>query len=90
MYDVQAVGNDVSEAIDTLPADFLIAFAELRVALELAPHSVGRPYVAANPGGSRTVAFGPDARGLVLFVIEDATRMVVWLWQVTVAPALDM
>ncbi|MDQ1530358.1 MAG: hypothetical protein QOE37_463 [Microbacteriaceae bacterium] len=89
MYDVRPVGNDVAEAIEALPADFLAAFAELRVALEVSPSSVGRPYVAANPGGSRTVGFGPGGRGLMLFAVEDTTRKVVWLWQVTLAPDLN-
>lgn len=90
MYDVRVVGEDVAEVIEALPAEFLVAFAELQVALEVSPRSVGQPYVATNPGGSRTVVFGPGGRGLVLFVVEDVTRRVVWLWQVTVAPDLDL
>jgi hypothetical protein len=86
VYDVRPVGEDIAEAVDALPAAFLSAFAELRVALEVSPRTVGQPYVASNPGGSRTASFGPGERGLVLFVVEDLARQVVWLWQVTVAP----
>jgi len=90
VYDVRSVGEDVAEAIDALPAEFLQAFAELQVALEISPRSVGQPYSARNPEGSRTAVFGPGGRGLVLFVVEDVTRSVVWLWQVTVAPDFDL
>lgn len=90
MYEVQPVGDDVVDAIAALPADFLKDFAELRVALEVSPRSVGRPYVPTNPNGSRTVLFGPRGRGLVLFVVEDRARTVVWLWQVSIAPDLGV
>jgi hypothetical protein len=69
VYDVRSVGEDVAEAIDALPAEFLQAFAELALALEVSPRSVGQPYSARNPEGSRTVVFGPGGRGLVLFVV---------------------
>jgi hypothetical protein len=90
VYDVRSVGEDVSDAIDALPAEFLQAFAELQVALEVSPRNVGQPYSTTNPEGSRTAVFGPSGRGLVLFVVEDMTRSVVWLWQVTVVPDVDL
>lgn len=86
MHAVRSVGEDVDAAVAALPIEFLAAFAEVRVALEVAPHSVGRPFVSSNPRGSRTTTFGPDGRGLLIFAIEDTTRQVVWLWQITVAP----
>ncbi|MCD2186631.1 hypothetical protein [Actinomycetospora soli] len=86
MYRVEPVGEDIAAAIDDLPERFPAAFAELRVALEVAPWSVGEPYHPANPSGSRSAAFGPDERGLVVFAVEDRDRRVVWLWSVLVAP----
>lgn len=89
MYEVRTVGEDVDAGVAALPEEFLTAFAELRVALEVAPQEIGRPFVSTNPRGSRTTTFGPSGRGLVIFAIEDQ-RMVVWLWQITVAPAVDL
>ena len=88
MFDVRPVGEDIVAAIAALAADFLAAFAELHLALEVAPWSTGRPYVRTNPTGSRSVTFGPEGRGLVVYVVEDRERRVVWLWQVTVGPDL--
>ena len=90
MYEVHPVGDDVADAIAALPVELLEGFAELRVALEVSPRTVGDPYVATNPNGSRTAQFGPRGRGLALFVVEDRARSVVWLWQVTVAPDVDV
>lgn len=86
MYRVQTVGEDIDEAVEALPAEFLTAFAELRATLEVAPWTVGRPYVAANPGGSRTASFGPQDRGLVLYVVQERDRVVA-IWQVTLLPS---
>jgi hypothetical protein len=88
MYRVETVGEDIDASIEALPPEFLEAFAELRVALEVSPRSVGRPYVATNPGGSRTASFGPQDRGLVLYVVQEHERVVA-IWQVTVYPDLD-
>lgn len=88
MYRVEPVGDDIAAAIEALPPEFLDAFAELRVALEVSPRSVGEPYHPANPGGSRTATFGPYGRGLVVYAVEDSDRRMVWLWMVTVAPDL--
>jgi hypothetical protein len=89
VYVVRTVGEDVDAAVAALPREFLVTFAELRVALEVAPHDVGRPYVSSNPNGSRAATFGPGGRGLAIFVIEELARQVVWLWQITVAPDAD-
>lgn len=88
MYRVEPVGEDISAAIAELPPDFLAAFAEVRVALEVAPWSVGQPYNPAKPSGSRSATSGPDERGLVVYAVEDSDRRVVWLWSVLLVPEL--
>ncbi|PVZ11028.1 hypothetical protein [Actinomycetospora cinnamomea] len=85
MYRVETVGEDIDAAIDALPRDFVPAFDDLRSSLQEAPWDIGRPYVASNPRGSRTATFGPEGRGLVLYVVQERERVVA-LWQVTVAP----
>jgi hypothetical protein len=86
VYRVEPVGEDITSAIDALPPDFLPAFAEVRVALEVSPWSIGQPYNPTNPSGSRSVAFGPDERGLLIYSVEDSDRRIVWLWSVLVVP----
>jgi hypothetical protein len=86
VYRVEPVGDDIAAAIDALPSDFLAAFAEVRVALEVTPWSVGQPYNPAKPAGSRSATFGPDERGLVIYSVEDSDRRTVWLWSVFLAP----
>ncbi|MDL5159275.1 hypothetical protein [Actinomycetospora termitidis] len=86
MYRVEPVDEEIAAAIDELPERFLVTFTELRVALEVAPWSVGGPYHPANPPGSRSATFGPDDRGLVVFAVKDSDRHVLWLWSVLVAP----
>ena len=88
MYRVVPVGDDIAAAIDALPTELLDAFAELRVALEVSPWTVGTPYVPSNPTGSRSATFGPGGRGLVVYAVEDSDRQTVWLWMVTAAPEL--
>jgi hypothetical protein len=88
MYRVETVGEDIDAAIEALPEDLLAAFAELRVALEVSPRTVGRPYVAANPSGSRTASFGPGDRGMVLYVVQEREQVVA-IWQVTALADLD-
>ena len=87
MYRVETVGEDVDTSIQALPSDLLSAFAELRVALEVAPWNIGRPYVVSNPDGSRTASFGPEDRGMVLYAVEELQQLVL-IWQVTVYPDL--
>jgi hypothetical protein len=48
VYRVEPVGEDITSAIDALPPDFLPAFAEVRVALEVSPWSIGQPYNPTN------------------------------------------
>ena len=89
MFRVKPVGEDIAAAIAAIPADFLAAFAELRAALEVSPWTVGDPYNPANPGGSRAAIFGPDGRGLAVFVVEDSDRRTVWLCTVIVTPDVE-
>ena len=88
MYRVETLGDDIDAAIAALPSELLPAFAELRVALEVAPWGVAEPYVAANPSVSRMASFGPGGRGMVLFVVQDYEQVVA-LWQVTAYADLD-
>jgi hypothetical protein len=88
VYRVEPVGEDIASAITPLPREFLAAFAEVRVALEVAPWTVGQPYNPTNPTGSRSAMFGPDERGLIIYSVEDSDRRVVWLWAVLVVPRL--
>lgn len=63
--------DEVAEAVRGLPTPSLSAFAELRVALELSPWSVGVRYVLENPTGLRLVDVGdPPIASLVFGVIE--------------------
>lgn len=87
MYLVETVGSDVDAAIEALPLEFLAGFRNLCAALGDDPWTAGRPYVASNPHGSQTATFGPDGRGLALFVVHDREHVVA-LWQITVAPEL--
>jgi hypothetical protein len=50
-----------------LPSQLLAAYLELPATLEVAPDTVGAPLVAANPGGMRTEAVGPDRELVVCF-----------------------
>lgn len=86
MYRVETGGEDIDASIEALPPEFLPAFAELRAALEVAPWTVGRPYVATNPAGSRTASFGPQERGMLLYVVQEHDRVVA-IWQVALWPS---
>lgn len=77
MYRVEPVGDDVQASIDALPAELLTEFAELRVALEVSPTTVGQPYKLSNPGGGlRSVTFGPGGCVTVVFGVIDYLRLV--------------
>ncbi|MEJ2869079.1 hypothetical protein WCD74_14995 [Actinomycetospora sp. OC33-EN08] len=67
-----------------LPRELLASLAELRVALEVAPWSVGAPLVPTNPAGLRRVAFGDRGRAQVVYGVIDRDRLVsllqlIWL-----------
>lgn len=76
MYSVEPVGPEVTATIDALPEDLVGPFAELRAALEVAPWSVGQPYVPSTPHGSRTVSFGAHGQGFALFMVSEQERRV--------------
>ena len=65
-----------SPAIASLPAELLPRLAELRVALELAPLSVGEPLAPANPRGLRVVAFGECGRAQLVYNVIDRDELV--------------
>lgn len=76
--------EQTEQQIKALPANALTAFAEARVVLELVPWS-GKPYHARKPDGPmRTLTFGPDRQGSVIYLIlEDQRRVdpldILWL-----------
>lgn len=78
MFYVDLWGPDVADSIAALPAHLVGPFAELRAALEVSPHTVGRPLQPTNPRSSRTVVIGPDGDGQVVFMIgrHDEDRRV--------------
>jgi len=65
------VDDLVQHQVDGFPHAARLAFAELRVALELGPWS-GEPAHANYPDSpTRTKAFGPHREGLAGYVIID-------------------
>lgn len=73
MYEVDLAGS-ANAQVDALPAAALAPFAELRVALEIAPWA-GDPYRKDYPGGPvRTIAFG--TAGLAMYLILERQRRV--------------
>lgn len=83
MYELN--DDDVADQLAELPVEALAAFAELRVALEVAPWA-GAPVRAGNPGGAvRFLGFSAGAGdGFVYYLILDEQRRVdllqlIWL-----------
>ena len=82
MYSVD-IDAEVSEQVEALPPTALLAFAELMVVREPAPCS-GDPFNRKHPERNmRTMTFGDDGAGLVVYlVIEDQQRVsllrVIW------------
>jgi hypothetical protein len=76
VYRVEPVGEDVTAAIDALPADLLADFAEVRAALEVSPWTVGWPYAADNPAGMRIAEFGRSGTATVVFGVIERERLV--------------
>lgn len=75
MYEVRS-DPVVDAAVEALTPAGLRELAEIRVALELAPWGVGRPYVTAHPErGMRAVDFAAGDAVLV-FAILDRDRWV--------------
>lgn len=83
MYVVD-IDPDAFGQVEALPVSSLAAFAELRAVLEVAPWS-GAAYNRMNPDGAmRTLTFGEESYGLVVYlVLEDQRRVmilrVLWL-----------
>ena len=77
MYRVET-DDDALPEVEALPSVALALYAEVISLLEVAPWS-GDSYNRAHPDGAmRTVAFGDDNRGLVVYlVLEDQRRVVV-------------
>lgn len=67
-----------SDQVDMLPQEALPFYAELITFLELSPWE-GRPYRAKHPDGNmRSMPFGANAEGLVVYIIlEEQLRVVV-------------
>ena len=80
MDDVDLWGTDVAASIAAMPAHLVGPFAELRAALEVSPHTVGRLLQPTNPRSSRTTVFGPDGDGQIVFMIgrhDDDRRVTI-------------
>ncbi|GAA4939277.1 hypothetical protein EV188_10696 [Actinomycetospora succinea] len=71
MYEV----DPLDEAVGTLPEELSADFLEVRTALERSPWTVGRPWVATNPTGLRTVTFGAGRAVLVFGIIDRECRV---------------
>lgn len=75
MYELN--DDDIAEQIQNLPAEALVALAEVRATLELAPWS-GEPARADNPDAAvRFLAFTTVAgSGFVYYLVLDDLRRV--------------
>jgi hypothetical protein len=72
------VDQDAIAEIEALPSNALPQFGELMAVLELAPWS-GTSYNRERPDAAmRTMTFGANSEGLVVYlVLEDQRRVVV-------------
>jgi hypothetical protein len=67
---------EAGDQLAALPTAALAAYSELHAALELTPWN-GAPQNKKNPGGPvRNWVFGPDAGGLVVYLILEDQREV--------------
>ena len=84
MYEVTTDEQSQSQ-IEHLPAAALVAFAEARAALEVAPWTAGTPYHPHRPDGPmRALSFGDRGQGDIVFLVVEKLRrvdllMVMWL-----------
>ncbi|RTL64012.1 MAG: hypothetical protein EKK42_26485 [Pseudonocardiaceae bacterium] len=84
MYEVTTDEQSQSQ-IEHLPAAALVAFAEARAALEVAPWTAGMPYHPHRPDGPmRALTFGDRGQGDIVFLVVEELRrvdllMVMWL-----------
>ena len=75
MYTISA-DDESEDQIDALPHDALVWFAEVRAMLEVAPWN-GPAYNSRKPDSPmRSVPFGPDSQGMVIYLIVDDLRRV--------------
>ncbi|WP_018331230.1 hypothetical protein [Actinomycetospora chiangmaiensis] len=75
MYRVQLV-DEVVAALEAMPPPLLTAFAELRVALELSPSDLGRPYSPTTLTGLRVAVIGDESTAFVVFGVIERDRVV--------------
>lgn len=75
MYTLRS-SDQVDDQIARLPREALAAFAEVRAVLEVAPWS-GESINDANPNAPvRSWTFGPDARGVIYYLVQERDRLV--------------
>jgi hypothetical protein len=68
--------DEVRDQLAALPSTALAAFAEVMVVLEVAPWG-GDPYNRERPDGNiRTLTFGTQAEGLLVYLIVEHAREV--------------
>lgn len=83
MYRVE-IDDLAKKQVDALPSDTLASYAEAHTFLEVGPWA-GEPMNGRNPDGQvRTVAFGRNHEGLLVYLILDDQRrvdvlQVIWL-----------
>ncbi len=78
MYRVE-IDKDALPEVEALPPTALVQYAEVLSLLEVTPWG-GDSYNRARPDGAmRTVAFGEDMQGLVVYLVLDDQRRVVVL-----------
>jgi hypothetical protein len=72
-----ATDESSEEQVCALPREALVAFAEARAMLEVAPWG-GRPYVRTKPDGPlRILPFGKE--GMIIYLVMESQRRVALL-----------
>ncbi len=75
MYRVN-IDVEAQPELDALPTEAVPAFLELLTALETSPSTVGEPVRDTPTANMRSLAFGPDGRGLAIwYVVEEERRV---------------
>ncbi|GLY27418.1 hypothetical protein [Kineosporia sp. NBRC 101731] len=76
MYRLEVL-PEIEEQMAALPVDALVSLAEVRVMLELTPWS-GDPLNREHPERNmRSVLFGPNGEGLLVYLILEDQRRVI-------------
>ena len=78
MYFVEITG-EAADQIAALPADALLPLAAVIDLIELAPWSGDAYNRERSEANMRALAFGPDDRGLAIYLVLDRARRVVLL-----------